>query len=171
MNSDTASALGAAYRAFLDAAETVAAASDDERVAPAAGEWDAAQILAHVSILSADTVRTVCAVIGGANVTYDNRLAQDTWTLDRLVETAGGATGLRERIRLQCQALCALADGAALSEAELAAQVPTLLVSQGKLMVDQAMPLGGILAGFAEMELPGHTRQLLALTRTSVGTE
>ena len=170
MDSDTASALGEAYRAFLDAAEAVAAAAEAELVAPAAGEWDAERILAHVSVLSADTLRAVSAVTAGANVTYDNRLAQDTWTLDRLVQTAGGGAGLRERIRRQAQALCVLADGAALTEAELAAQVPTLLVSQGKLMMDQAMPLGGILTGLAEMELPGHTRQLLALTRSAERT-
>lgn len=159
----TADALRDAYRVFLDAAETVAAAPETERVAPAPGEWDADQILAHVSILSADTVRVLSAVAAGANATYDNRLAQDAWTLERLVELAGGGAGLRERIRLQAQALCTLVGGAALSGPEFATPVPTRLVSQGKLMLDQPMALSEILAGLAAMEVPGHTRQLLAL--------
>lgn len=159
----TVDALRDACHAFLEAAETMAAAAKDQRVAPAPGEWDADQILAHVSILTADTVRAVSAVAAGVNATYDNRLAQDTWTLDRLVELAGGGAGLRERIRLQAQALCAIAEGSALSSAELATPVPTRLVSQGKLMLDQPMALGEILTGLATMEVPGHTRQLLAL--------
>src|ERR1700761_5018643 len=98
MNSSTANTLNEAYRAFLDAAAAVAAAPAAERVAPAAGEWDADRILAHVSILSADTLRAVSAVAAGASAVYDNRLAQDAWTLDRLVELAGGGAGLRERV-------------------------------------------------------------------------
>lgn len=165
MDSNTTGALGDAYRAFLDAAEKVAAASEAERVAPAPGEWGADQILAHASILSAETLRAVSAVTAATSAGYDNRLAQDAWTLEHLIEVAGGRAGLRERIRRQAAALCALVGDEALSEAERATQVPTRLVSQGKLMVDQPMALGDLLAGFAEMELPGHTRQLLDLTR------
>ncbi|MBR7833108.1 hypothetical protein KDL01_07525 [Actinospica durhamensis] len=162
MNS-TANALLEAYRAFEDAAQTVSSAAEAERVAPAAGEWDAEQILAHVSLVTAATLGAVSAVAAGVNATYDNRVAQDTWTLDRLVERAGGGAGLRERIRLQAQALRALVDGAALGETELATPVPTLLVSHGKLMLDQPVPLGEIVTGLAAMEVPGHARQLLAL--------
>ena len=162
MNS-AANALHEAYRAFEDAARAVASAAEAEQIAPAAGEWDAEQILAHVSLVTAATLGAVSAVAAGVNATYDNRVAQDAWTLDRLVERAGGGAGLRERIRLQAQALCALVDGAVLGKSELATPVPTLLVSHGKLMLDQPVPLGEILTGLAGMEVPGHTRQLLAL--------
>jgi len=161
----TADALRAAYRAFLDAARTVAAAPAPERVAPADGEWDADEILAHVSLLSADTLRAVSAVAAGAGATYDNRLAQDAWTLGRLVELAGGGPGLRARIELQAEALCALVGGAALSETELATPLPTRLVSHGELMLDQALTLGEVLTGLATVEVPGHIRQLLALVQ------
>ena len=147
-----------AYRTFHDAAETVT----DTTAAPSAGEWNADQVLAHVALVSAATIATAACVAAGANTTYDNRIAQDTWTIDRVVALAGGTAGLRERIRLQGEALCAFG-GAALSEAELDTPVPALLLSHGKVLVDQPLRLRDILAGLAEGELPGHTSQLLAL--------
>lgn len=61
-----------AYRVFLDAAATVAVAGD-ARPIPPAGEWNADQILAHVSLVTAATIAAVSAVASGANTTYDNR--------------------------------------------------------------------------------------------------
>jgi hypothetical protein len=150
-----------AYRALLDAAATVAD-SGDTRPAPPAGEWDADQILAHVALINAATITAVASVASGAVTTYDNRTAADTWTLGRVIALAGGNAGLRERIRLQAEALCVLG-GPALSEAELDTPVPTLLVSNGTLLVDQPLPLRDLVTGLAQTELPGHTTQLLAL--------
>ena len=150
-----------AYRALLDAAAAVADPGGPSLPAPP-GEWNADQILAHVALIGAGTIAAVSAVTAGANTTYDNRIAQDTWTIDHVIALAGGNAGLRDRIRGQAEALCALA-GPALSEAELAAMVPTRLLSGGTLLLDQPVPLRDILTGLAGMELPGHTRQLLAL--------
>ncbi|WP_037681521.1 hypothetical protein [Streptomyces cellulosae] len=150
-----------AYRTLLDAAATVADAGDTG-VAPPAGEWNAEQILAHVTMINAVTINAVSLIASGANATYDNRLALDTWTLGRVIERAGGDAGLRDRIRLQGDALCALG-GPMLSEAELDTPVPTLLLSNGTLLVDQPIPLRNLLTGLVEAELPGHTKQLLAL--------
>jgi hypothetical protein len=150
-------ALRDAYRALLDAAATV-----DTGREPPAGEWNAEQILAHVSLVNATTIAAVSAVAAGANTTYDNRMALDPWTIARVSALAGGGVGLRERIRRQGEALCALA-GPALSEAELATLVPTLLLSGGEVLVDQPVPLRDLITGLAEVELPGHTKQLLAL--------
>ncbi|WP_338692808.1 hypothetical protein V2W30_01020 [Streptomyces sp. Q6] len=150
-----------AYRALLDAAATVAAC-DDTRPAPPDGAWDADQILAHVALIDAATISAVCAAATGATTTYDNRTAQDTWTLDRVITLAGGNVGLRNRIRVQADALCALA-GPMLSETERNTLVPTLLLSNGKVLVDQPVRLADLIAGLADAELPGHTRQLLAL--------
>lgn len=158
-----------AYRALLDAALDVADAGDAERVAPADGEWNADQIMAHVSIVSTMTLAAVSAVAAGTKTTYDNRLAHDGWTLDHIIERAGGSTGLHDRIRLQGDALCALANGAALSETELDTPIPTLLLSQAKVRVDEAVALRDILNGLATMEIPGHTRQLSALRRRDAG--
>lgn len=152
-----------AYGALLDAAATVG----DPGPEPPPGEWNADQILAHVSIINAVTLAAVSAIASGANTTYDNRLAQDTWTIDRLVTLAGGNAGLRDRIRLQADALCALG-GPMLSDAELDTPVPTRLLSNGTVLVDRPMPLRTLVTGLAEAELPGHTEQLLAL-RTGAG--
>jgi hypothetical protein len=158
-----------AYRALLDAAAAVADSGDTSPVPPV-GEWNADQILAHVSIINAMTIITVSSAATGATAAYDNRTTLDTWTIDRVVALAGGNAGLRERIRLQGDALCALG-GPMLSEAELAIPVPTLLLSNGTLLVDQPVPLSDLITGLAEVELPGHTAQLLALLPEDAGAE
>ncbi|TPQ17046.1 hypothetical protein [Streptomyces sporangiiformans] len=158
-----------AYRALLDAAATVAD-SGDAIPAPPAGEWNADQILAHVAIVSAATIAAVSSVSSGANTTYDNRMALDTWTIGRVIARAGGKAGLRDRVRLQGDALCGLG-GPMLSEAELDTPVPTLLLSHGTVLVDQPVPLRDLITGLAQVELPGHTKQLLALLPGGGGAE
>jgi hypothetical protein len=150
-----------AYRALLDAAAAVAD-SDHPSAIPPAGEWNADQVLAHVAIVTAATIATASCVASGTNATYDNRMALDTWTIERLIARAGGQAGLRDRIRRQGDSLCALG-GPALSEAELDTLVPTLLVSNGTVLVDQLVPLRELMTGLAEVELPTHTQQLLSL--------
>ncbi|NDU76455.1 hypothetical protein GWI34_28070 [Actinomadura sp. DSM 109109] len=145
-----------AYRALLDAAAEVAGSE----TAPPPGEWNVEEILAHVSVISAITIAAVSAVASGSIATYDNRTGQDAWTLGRVSARAGGAAGLRDRIAVQADALCALAR---LSDAELDTPVPTLLVSNGDLLVDQPVPLRDLLGGLTGTELPAHTRQILAL--------
>ena len=130
----------------------MAGAGDPDPVPPA-GEWNADQILAHVAIVTATTIATVSAVASGTSATYDNRIALDTWTIERLVARAGGNAGLRDRIRLQGDSLCALG-GPALSEAELGTLVPTLLLSDGAVLVDQLVPLRELVTGLADVELP-----------------
>jgi hypothetical protein len=148
-----------AYRALLDAADTVAGHGE---TSPPAGEWTADQILAHVALVNAATITAVSAAATGATTTYDNRIAQDPWTLDRVIALAGGNAGLRDRIRLQGDALCALG-GPMLSDTELDTPVPALLLSNGTVVVNQPVPLRDLITGLADMELPGHTEQLLAL--------
>jgi hypothetical protein len=152
-----------AYRAFLDAAATV---TDAPALPPPPGEWTAEQILAHVSLVTAATIATVSAAATGTAPAYDNRLAQDPWTLAHVIALAGGAPGLRVRVRAQADALCALT-GATLSEPELALRVPALLLSHGTPLADRPLSLRDILTGLATSELPGHAHQLLALLPTS----
>ena len=150
-----------AYRALLDAAATVADAGD-ATPAPPAGEWNANQILAHVCLVNATTIAAVATIASGSHTTYDNRTALDTWTIQSTITRAGGNAGLRERIRLQGEALCALG-GPMLSEAELDTLVPARLLSNDTLLLDQPVPPRDLIAGLAEVELPGHAQQLLAL--------
>jgi hypothetical protein len=160
--SDTAldtAPLSDAYRALLGAAATVA--ESGEAKTPPPGEWNADQILAHVAIITATTITAVSRVASGENATYDNRTSQDGWTISRVIARAGGNGGLRERIRVQGEALCTLAPS--LREAELDTPVPTVLLSGGDVLVDQPVPVRDLVLGLAEAELPGHANQLLAL--------
>jgi hypothetical protein len=50
-----------------------------------------------------------------------------------------------------------------LSETELDTPLPTLLLSNGEVLVDQPVPLRDLITGLAEVEIPGHTKQILAL--------
>jgi hypothetical protein len=150
-----------AYLALLNAAATVAD-SNHAIPAPPAGEWNADQILAHVALVNAATIAAAATVASGAHTTYDNRIALDTWTIEHLITLAGGNAGLRDRIRIQGDALCALG-GPGLSEAELDTPVPARLLSNDTLLLDQPVPLRDLITGLADVELPGHTAQLLAL--------
>lgn len=158
-----------AYRTLLDAAATVANSSEPNPSMPD-GEWGADQILAHITLVNATTIAAVSAITSGINTTYDNRIALDTWTIERVISLAGGNTGLQDRIRAQADALCTLS-GPALSEAELNTMVPSRLLSNDKVLVDQPLPLRELIAGLATVELPGHTRQLLSLLPESAGAE
>lgn len=124
-----------AFRTLLDAAATLADAGDSGAIAPT-GEWNADQILAHVSLVNAATIAAVSTVTAGAHTTYDNRIALDTWTIDSVITRAGGHAGLRERIRVQADTLCALG-GPTLSETELDTAVPCRLLSNDAVLVDQ----------------------------------
>lgn len=148
--------LRAAYGALLDAATAA-----EPGAAPPPGEWSADQILAHVVLINTATIAAVSSAATGAVTTYDNRLAQDAWTIDRIVTLTGGGAGLRNRIGHQADALCALAMSC--GEAELDTPVPALLLSKGEVLVDQPMRLRDLVSGLAESEIPGHTRQLRAL--------
>lgn len=108
------------------------------------------------------TIATAHAIAAGTNTTYDNRIALDTWTINQVIALAGGNTGLRERIRHQADVLCALGEPV-LSETELDTPVPTRLLSNDTLRLDQPVPLRDLIAGLADTELPGHTQQLQAL--------
>jgi hypothetical protein len=158
-----------AYRSLLHAAATVAD-SDETSPVPPTGEWNADQILAHVAIVTAATIAAASCVASGTNTTYDNRIALDTWTIERTIALAGGNVGLRDRIRVQADALCSLG-GPALSEAELDTLVPTLLLSNNTVLVDQPVPLRDLIMGLADVELPGHRQQLLALLPDSAKAE
>ncbi|WP_232667643.1 hypothetical protein [Pseudonocardia sp. TRM90224] len=162
-----ATALQDAYRTFLDAAESVAAAGDAIRTPPP-GEWDADQILAHIAIINAATIAAVNSVATGSLTTYDNRIAHDGWTLAHVIELSGGGAGLRDRIRLQGEALCALV-GSVTSDAEPATLVPTLLVSKDAVLLDQPVPLRDLITGLSDVELPGHAAQLRALLPAGAG--
>ncbi|WP_194818192.1 DinB family protein [Nocardia sp. XZ_19_385] len=156
-------ALRDAYRVLLEAAATVADSKTTRDPAP--GEWNADQILSHVSLVTAMTIAAASAVAAGAHTTYDNRFAQDTWTIGRVIELTGDSAGLRDRVQRQAELLCGFGSPA-LSDPELDTLVPARLLSASTLLVDQPLPLRDLITGLAASELPGHTEQLLALLDT-----
>jgi hypothetical protein len=149
-----------AYDALLEASITVLG-PDETSPAPPPGEWDATQILAHIASVDAGVLATAYTVTSGAEATYDNRVSLDAATLDRMTAVTEDSDGLRDRIRRQGAALCAV--GEMLSEAELDTPVSTLFASAGVVQFDQPIPLRALIAGIAEDHLPRHTAQLLAL--------
>ncbi len=149
-----------AFDELADAAELVA--NVETINAPPPGEWNADQILAHVAMVNAHTIAVAYTIAAGANATYDNRIASDTWSIENTLKVAGGNAGLRNRINAQAKVLGAL-DRVALSDSELDTPIPARLVSNGALVVDQVLTLRDLITGLADAEIPGHTQQLLAL--------
>ena len=94
-----------AYRALLEAAATVAAPAPDR---PAGRRMERRPDPGARRLVNAATIAAVVPRASGAVTTYDNRMAHDTWTIGRVIALAGGNAGLRERVRLQGDALCAL---------------------------------------------------------------
>jgi hypothetical protein len=148
-----------AYAGFLEVADTVAAAGTGP--APPPGEWNADQLLAHLVAVDAGILAAACSVAAGGHATFDNRLSLDPWNLARISARSGGQAQLRQRIRVQGEALCALAEQ--LGEDELDQPIPTLLLSGGTLLLDQPVSLRDLISGLAEDHLPRHAQQLLAL--------
>lgn len=148
-----------AYAGLLEAGERLAAAPTT--TTPAPGEWDADQLLAHLVSVDAAVLAVAYSVVAGGHGAFDNRQSLDGWNLERIRNRAGDQKQLHRRIRIQGEALCALAEQ--LSEDELRQVIPTLLLSGGTVLVDGPVSLHDLIAGLADDHLPRHTQQLLAL--------
>jgi hypothetical protein len=136
---------------------------------PPPGEWDASRLLAHVAATDASIASVALAVAAGQRPAYDNRPSLDGWNLRRLAEAdqagqagdAGGVQRTAELVRRHGEVLCAVA--AQLSEADLAVQVPILIISNGQVVADQPWPLQSLVEGVADVHLPRHGVQLRGL--------
>lgn len=148
-------ALRGAYDRLLDAAATpdLGDAAD--------GGWNADQILAHLLSVDASIAAVALGVVAGSRPTFDNRISLDTWNLDRVIAEHSGRAELREHVRSQATILCDIADQ--LSEEAASVLVPSLLLSNDALELDQPVPLATLIDGLSEDHVPGHTRQLLDL--------
>ncbi len=151
---DTA-ALGGAYDRLLD----VAAGPDLGDAAD--GGWNADRILAHLLSVDAAAAAVALGVVAGSRPTFDNRISLDTWNLDRIVAEHTGRADLTGHVRSQAAVLCDIADQ--LNEEAAAVLVPSLLLSNGALVLDQPIPLEALIDGLATDHVPGHTQQLLDL--------
>lgn len=137
-------------------------ASDGGFGPPPPGEWDAARLLAHVAATDASIAAVALAIAAGQRPSYDNRSSLDNWNLQRLVDAHGGdVAALAGLVRRYGALLCTVA--AELTDADLAVQLPVLIVSGDELVVDEPRPLRLLVDGVAEVHLPRHAVQLQAL--------
>jgi len=150
--------LRAAYERFFEFAEHGGFKQ------PAAGEWSAAEIVAHVAfndVLLADLTETL--LVGGdptSDDEYDNSSVADADALDRLVAGRSYA----ELLLLARENAARLVDAAArLDEHAAARLVPSRIIHAGQPVLDEAVPWGDLLRRQAQRHLPHHTEQLEAL--------
>jgi hypothetical protein len=148
-------ALRGAYERLLEAAGTPGLGD------AADGGWNADEILAHLLSVDAGIAAVALGVVSGTRPTFDNRISQDAWNLQRIIAEHSGRADLIEHVRSQGAVLCDIADQ--LSENDASVLVPSVFVSNGALGMDQPVPLGGLIDGLAGNHLPVHTQQLLDL--------
>lgn len=153
--------LRSAYGRLLDAAATPDLGEADD------GGWDADRILAHLLSVDAATAAVVLGVVAGERPAFDNRVSLDPWNLGRIIAEHSGRADLIDHVRSQAAVLCDIADQ--LNEQAASVLVPTLLLSNGELVLDGPIPLSSLIDGLAENHVPGHTRQLLDLRRAAPG--
>lgn len=132
------------------------------------GGWDADHVLAHLISVDAATAAVALSVVSGSRPSFDNRVCLDTWNLDRIIGEHSGRTELIDHVRSQGAVLCDIADQ--LNGEAASVLVSTLLLSNDVVVVDQPVPLVGLIDGLAENHIPEHTQQLLDL-RVAVAGE
>lgn len=125
------------------------------------GGWDADRVLAHLLSVDAAIAAVALGVVAGSRPAFDNRVSLDAWNLERIIVEHSGRAELLEHVRAQAALLCDIADR--LSPGAIAVLVPTFLMSNDSLVVDQPLALGVLIDGLAEDHVPAHTRQLLDL--------
>ena len=151
-------ALAGAYDAFF--AEAAAGAFGP----PADGEWNAAQVVAHVA-LNDDAMAAVCrSLIHGAAPAFGNEPCQDRGALDAVVASAGGSLAGVVGVAHERAETVRLLLGR-LDDDQLATEVPCRLLDHGAVVLDAPMAWRKLAvdtqAGF---HLPLHTEQLRALS-------
>jgi DinB superfamily len=119
---------------------------------PPPGEWDAAQVVAHVTRNDELLAAATESIMDGRPAPFDNRAALE-----------GLATGeVRvDDVRASGERLCALLDR--LTEEQAATVVPVFIQDGTEIAVDQPMPWGVLLGFQSSYHLPEHGEQLKAL--------
>lgn len=125
------------------------------------GGWNADQVLAHMLSIDAAVAAVALSVVSGSRPTFDNRASLDAWNLQRIIAEHAGRAGLLDHVRSQVTILCSIAEQ--LRGDASSVLVPSLLLSNDALLLDQPIPLASLIDGLAEDHVPVHTRQLLEL--------
>jgi hypothetical protein len=125
------------------------------------GGWNADQILAHLLSVDAAIAAVALGVVSGSRPTFDNRISLDAWNLDRIIAEHSGRAELIDHVRRQATVLCDIAD--LLNDEATSVLVPSLILSNDALVLDQPIPLAGLIDGLTEDHVPVHAQQLLDL--------
>ena len=125
------------------------------------GGWNADQILAHLISVDAAIAAVALGVVSGSRPTFDNRITLATWNLDRIIAEHSGRAELIDHVRSQANVLCEIADQ--LNGEATSVPVPSLILSNDALVLDQPIPLAALIDGLAEDHVPVHAQQLLDL--------
>jgi hypothetical protein len=148
-------ALRSAYGSLLD----VAAIPDLGDAGD--GGWNADQILAHLLSVDAAIAAVALGVVSGSRPAFDNRISLGAWNLDRIIAEHSGRAELIDHVGSQATVLCDIADQ--LNGEAASVLVPSLILSNDALVLDQPIPLGRLIDGLAEDHVPVHAQQLLDL--------
>lgn len=154
-------ALRSAYDKLLEVAARPGLGDADD------GGWNADQILAHLLSVDASIAAVALGVMAGSRPSFDNRICLDSWNLDRIIAEHAGRADLIDHVRSQAAVLCDVADR--LTEEAASVLVPTLLLSNDALVLDQPIPLAALVGGLADDHVPAHTQQILDLRVAAPG--
>jgi hypothetical protein len=148
-------ALRAAYRQLLDVARSPGLGE------PADGGWNADQLLAHLLSIDAGITAVALTIVAGSRPAFDNRVSLDRSNLARIVSEHADRSALIDSVRQMAAVLCDVADH--LNDAAAQVLVPSLLLSNDAVAVDQPLTLASLIDGLAADHVPRHTVQLREL--------
>jgi hypothetical protein len=152
MNTD---ALRSNYQAVVDAATAGGFGP------PPVDEWNAEQIIAHLTANDDLLVATTTDLLAGRPVSYDNALAIDTDRLSALVDECGGRDGVIERLRTSSTRLVELAEQ--IDDDLASTMLPVHILDGTIVQVDQPLPIAALFGAQALVHLPAHLKQLESL--------
>lgn len=88
-------------------------------------------------------------------------MALDAWNLDRIITEHAGRKEPSDHVRSQATALCYIADH--LSGEATFVVIPSIILLNGALVLDQPIRLAALIDGLADDHAPVHSQQLLDL--------
>jgi len=125
---------------------------------PSPGQWNAHQVLAHLIAIDRMIAAGAAELLAGGLPVIDNRPTQALAYLDAIVAAAGAQLDLLQTFDQAGREVALLADQ--LDESQRGTNVPTIVVDNGVLRVQQPRPFGALLE---PGHLKSHLEQLTAL--------
>jgi hypothetical protein len=123
-------------------------------LAAAEGVPSAERVLAHVLVTTTHVTATALAVHAGARVVHDDRVTGNEENLRRVIR-AGDLPG---RVARAGELLRSVA--AQLTDDDVAVAVPVLLTEEGRVVVDEPLPLLWLVSWVGDGHLPRQTHLL-----------